>query len=372
MTTGFVTRGELVIPEIIPPPPPPDNGAAALVQQGWTTAQDYARDAFDKAVGFLETLEGLADDLGNLPDIAVDLDAITSQLIPYEAPEMVGEPGNMELDLPDPPTRPNLDILDETISVLQTWVAGIFTGIEPAVEAQIWERARARESAITQRRVRDVDRAHAARGFAKPSGAMWLDRADALQEQQNKESTLSRDVAIEQAKLQQANRHFAMTTIVEVAGGIIKIYATDMSAFLTRVEAEVKRAMGEAQIYDSRTKAFVAQVQGATSATESSAKVYEAEGRVVVAKAGLSIEVVKATIAKMISQLNTLVEIAKGGAQVSAQLAASALSAVNLSGGISASTSESRSASNTNSRGYSLEDKNQFSISHNFQHKEEE
>lgn len=371
MTTGIIINGTVNVPEILPPPAPPDNGAAALVEQGWVTAQDYAREAFDKAVAFLNTLEGLADDLGNLPDVTVNLDAITSELIPYEAPPAVGEPGNMAMTLPSPPTRPNLDILDETIAVLQTWVAGVFTGIEPAVEAQIWDRARARESAITQRRVMDVRRGFAARGFAKPPGAMSLELADALQEQQNKESTISRDIAIEQAKLQQANRHFAMTTIVEVAGGIIKIYAADMSAFVARVEAEVKRAMGEAQIYDSRTKAFVALVDGATSATESSAKVYEAESRVVIQKAGLSIEVVKANVAKMISQLNTLVEIAKGGAQVSAQLAASALSAVNLSGGISASTSESRGASNTNSRSFSVDDRTSFSISHNYSHPDE-
>ena len=371
MTTGYVVSGTVNIPEIIPPPSPPDNGAATLVEQGWVTAQDYARDAFDRAVGFLQTLEDLADDVGNLPDLDVTIGPITSRLIPYSAPDVVGEPGNMELDLPSPPTRPNLDILDETIAVLQTWVAGISTGLEAAVENQIWDRGRARENSATQRRVMDVTRGFTSRGFAKPPGALSLELADALQEQQNKESTFNRDVAIEQAKLEQANRHFAMETIVKVASAMIQIYAVDMSAYVSRVDAEVKRATGVANIYESRTRAYVAQVQGATSETESSAKVYEAESRVVGLQAQINVEVLKATVSKMIAQLNSLVEIAKGGAQVSAQLAASALSAVNLSGGISASTSESRSASNTNSRGFSVEDRSSFSISHTYPHPEE-
>ena len=350
MSGGVVVLGGVnPFPGPPQPPEPPDNTAQELVSQGWVTAQDYARDAFDRAVSFLETLKDLADDVGNLPDLNVSIGPITSQLIPYDAPDVVAQPEGMELDLPLPPTRPNLDILDQTIATLQTWVAGISTGIEAAVENQIWDRGRARENAATQRRVMDVTRGFASKGFAKPPGALSLELADALQEQQNKESTFNRDVAIEQAKLEQANRHFAIENIVRVASAIIQIYATDMSAYVSQVDAEVKRATGIANIYESQTRAFVAQVQGATSETESSAKVYEAESRVVGLQAQINVEVLKATVSKMVAQLNSLVEIAKGGAQVSAQLAASALSAVNLSGGISASTSDSRSQSSSNS-----------------------
>jgi len=208
----------------------------------------------------------------------------------------------------------------------------------------------------------------AMRGFAKPPGALSIEIAAALQEQQDKESTLSRDVAVKQAELEQANRHFAMTAIVQVAAEIIKIYATDMAAFVARVDAEVKRAAGEASVFESRTRAYVAQVQGASTATTASAQVYEAESRVVIQEAGLHIEVLKANVQKMIAQLNALVEIAKGGAQVSAQLASSALGAVNLSGGISASTSESRSASASNSHSQSQSASTSYSESHSFNH----
>src|SRR5580765_4466278 len=93
----------------VPPPPPPDNGAAQLVHDGWESAQDYATTAFDRATDFLTDLQGLADDLGNLPDISLDIGAITSTLIPYVAPTIPNEPGNMEINVPDAPIRPDLD-----------------------------------------------------------------------------------------------------------------------------------------------------------------------------------------------------------------------------------------------------------------------
>jgi len=77
---------------VLPPPPPPDNGAQTLVTEGWEKAQDFATEAFDRATGFLQTLAAIADEFGNLPDITVDVGAITSQLVPYVAPPAPASP----------------------------------------------------------------------------------------------------------------------------------------------------------------------------------------------------------------------------------------------------------------------------------------
>lgn len=112
-------------------------------------------------------------------------------------------------------------LLTDLRAQLDTWVNGISTGLAPAVEQAIWDRARAREVTSSQRKITESIRAFAARGFTKPPGALNLDIQQALQDSQDAISTQSRDVMVKQADLEQSNRRFAFETAWKVEEQLI-------------------------------------------------------------------------------------------------------------------------------------------------------
>lgn len=107
------------------------------------------------------------------------------------------------------------DAFDKATNWLVNTITLGGTGINPAVEAQIWQRGRDRivaDSLSTQAQIMDD---FASRGFSLPAGAMAaridaarFDQAAKLQEQ-------SRDVAIKQAEIEIENLRFAVEQAVK-------------------------------------------------------------------------------------------------------------------------------------------------------------
>lgn len=79
------------------------------------------------------------------------------------------------------------------------------SGLDPAVEQAIWDRARDRETSVALANEQEVMRASEALGFALPTGVLAAQLREAQQNYYAKLSELSRDVAIKQADLEQAN-----------------------------------------------------------------------------------------------------------------------------------------------------------------------
>ncbi len=79
------------------------------------------------------------------------------------------------------------------------------TGLNPAIEKAIWDRARDRETKIALANEAEIQRSSEAFGFALPAGALAAQLREAQQNYYGKLSELSRDVAIKQADLEQAN-----------------------------------------------------------------------------------------------------------------------------------------------------------------------
>ena len=104
---------------------------------------------------------------------------------------------------------------------LLSYVSGFSTGLSAAVEQAIWDRARVREGAVMARAREEAIRGFAARGFSMPGGVLveQLNRAD--QEAIDKSSSLSRDIAIEQAKLEQGNFQFAFGQAIALEGQLL-------------------------------------------------------------------------------------------------------------------------------------------------------
>lgn len=96
------------------------------------------------------------------------------------------------------------------------------TGLAPAVEAAIWDRARTREDSIVQTNLDTVMRNVEARGFALPTGAFHAQLREAQRQGLAKTSELSRDVAIKQAELEQTNAKHAIEQGVALEARLIE------------------------------------------------------------------------------------------------------------------------------------------------------
>lgn len=167
---------------------------------------------------------------------------------------------------------------------LATYLAG-GTGLKPTVETAIYNRARERNDAEAAR-ARDAAYAEAAsRGFTIPSGALLASIARARQEAANNNSKVSADIAIAQAKMEQDNLQFAVTTsanlrtavlnaslqyhqnLVSVNGAaldyaktvlssLIEVYNTAVKAFATKLDAY----KAEVVVYEARLKAAMSSI----------------------------------------------------------------------------------------------------------------
>jgi hypothetical protein len=169
-------------------------------------------------------------------------------------------------------TRYTSSLIDAIRTNLLAWVDGANTGLSPAVEAALWERGRQRETAATNRKIGDVTKRASRSGLTRPPGAMYIDIGQALQEQQSTLVALSREVMIEQAKLEQSNRRFAFEQAWKVEEGMIQYSgqiagrALDAAKFTQQVALDIYRDTvarfgHEVQAFSAKVDAFKAALQ---------------------------------------------------------------------------------------------------------------
>lgn len=83
-------------------------------------------------------------------------------------------------------------------------------------EAAIWDRLRAREDTLNAKNTFEAINASARRGWSLPSGVLTERLFVAQQENTLRQSTASRDIAIEQAKIANDNLRFAVSEAVRI------------------------------------------------------------------------------------------------------------------------------------------------------------
>lgn len=184
-------------------------------------------------------------------------------------------------------------LLDNLKATLNARIQG-GTGLAPAVEQAIWDRARDRETMLALAKEQEVLRGAEALGFALPSGVMAGQLADARREYHDKLSGLSRDIAIKQAEMEQANLQQATTLALQLETTLLDdCYKLEMLALETaKTAADNAIAAHNAAI--EHFKALLAGYQAYASAYDT---VIKAElNKVEVFKALLSAEETKANI----------------------------------------------------------------------------
>lgn len=165
---------------------------------------------------------------------------------------------------------------------LSTYLAG-GTGLNPAVENAIFERARDKNAAEA-RRVREAStREAAAAGFTMPNGAMLATIQQARQAGADNNARAAGEIVVLQAEMEQKNLQFAVTTSVglrtallnatlsyhqnmisingqaleyakSVLASVIEVYNTSVKAFGVKLDAY----RAEAAVYETKLKSAMA------------------------------------------------------------------------------------------------------------------
>lgn len=96
------------------------------------------------------------------------------------------------------------------------------TGLPADVEAAIWDRGRNREQRLTERLSAEVAAVPASLGWPTAQGATLQRQRMAAQDDVNRDSTLSREIMIEQARLEQRNIHFCVQQGIGLWLGVMR------------------------------------------------------------------------------------------------------------------------------------------------------
>jgi len=326
-----------------------------LVVAGWSSAQAYARQAYQEALDFLHVLQSLSENIAAIPYINTNLASVSLNLEKFDL--LLGElPANpSDVYFYAEGSDYSSLLLTSVTDLLKLWVGGASTGISPTVEAAIWSREQAREIVASNKKKVEVVKQFAVRGFIKPPGAFAVQLLEAEQQAQDNIISASRDIAIKQADLEQSNRRFALDLAWKVEQGLMQ-YRSDRQKRLLEHAKYLQSYLID--IFQAKLAAYNADVLAYGTRINAEVSLHRAEIDRLIAEANLRLETAKTNLQAMIQKVQLLVEDAKAGAQISAQLAAAALSAVNLSGGLhdsssnAATTSASSQASVSESVGY--------------------
>lgn len=168
------------------------------------------------------------------------------------------------------------------------------SGIAPAVEQQIWDRSRDRETQIALAREQEVLRSAESLGFPLPSGVLAGQLADARREYHDKLSGLSRDVAIKQAELEQSNLQNSIQSAMQLENNLMEdAYRLEMLGF----EASKAAADNAIAAHNAALEHFKALLAGYQAYAAAYETVVKSElSKIEVFKALLSAEEIKATI----------------------------------------------------------------------------
>lgn len=314
----------------------PDNGAASTVANQWVAMQNFATSAFQGAQTFITALQNM-----RFAGVSIDPHLETLDLNIAAFNQLLGTaptvPAN-NFAFTEIPYSSNL--LTDLRAQLLAWVDGKSTGILPSVEQAIYDRGRAREAVASNRKAQEAVRQFAMRGFPKPPGALSLEIQDAAQAAQNNDISLNRDIIIKQAELEQSNRRFSMEQSWKMEEGMIAYTNQQMQRALDKARVLqqfiIDTFQQQVAEYGVQTQAYSARVGAETAA-------FKAKTDMQVAEANVRMEAARIQLQTFIQEVTLTVEALKAGATVSAQLAASALSAMQVQASVQDHTQTSSS-----------------------------
>ncbi len=227
-----------------------------------------------------------------LDDIhAPDFVGLVMPVFDAQTPEFEGSalPGILQWSEPTYRT----EILDEALSVIRTlWSGG--SGIPPAVEQAMVERAMSREDMIANREIDSVADEFSLRGFTMPTG-MQAARVDQMrQDLALKKLSLNRELTIKFAEWQIENIRFGVQQAVAAENVYVNIF---LNAAQRMFEAARFQVEAQINVYNAQVALFNARMNGLqVQASVFSTKVQAELAKIEVFKAEVEAELAKGRI----------------------------------------------------------------------------
>jgi hypothetical protein len=224
--------------------------------------------------------------------------------------------------------------LGAELALAQAWVVKALstggTGLDPAIEDQIWQRDRSRILKDAARSTAQAMSLWAARGYPLPPGGLVGQVALIDQDARDKIAQSSRDIAIKQAEMELENIRFAVdkaismrTTAIQAAGDYIRTLALG-----PQLGAELATSMADAKMK---------MAQALTSLYQAEVAAVELPVRASIAEANANVEIRKANLGAQVETIRARVSVVEAAAQSAGTQAAAALNALNASTGFSGS-----------------------------------
>ena len=251
---------------------------------------------------------------------------LTMPLFDATAPEFEGSalPGILQWSEPVYTT----EILDEVlVKIRDLWSGG--SGIPPAVEQAMVERAHSREDMTANREIASVDEEFSMRGFTMPTG-MQAARVDQLrQDLAIKKLGLNRDLTIEFAKWQIENIRFGVEQAIAAENVYVNLFNNmaerTFVAARFQVESQISVYNAQVSLFNARMQAY--QIEASVfdtlvRAEMTKVEVFKAEIEADIARGQLNEQRVRVYTAQ-IEAINTQIEIYKAqmqGASVQADV----------------------------------------------------
>lgn len=215
------------------------------------------------------------------------------------------------------------------------------TGLDPAVEQAIWDRADARLTVQEAKDQTEIESYFSSRGFDLPTGAMAGRLQEHLNERARNRTDLNDKILIQTSELAQKNSQFIIGVARELKKDLLN---NEMEVFAARSTAQTEK-----------NKAIVAK--------------YEVDVKQLDVEIGAAIEELRANLGGYSAIASLRERISSGMANVVMQAMASAYGSVNMSASLSHQTgrSESESFSHGETRSASYGKSENLSESHDFE-----
>lgn len=220
------------------------------------------------------------------------------------------------------------EILNEVLDVIRTlWAGG--SGIPPAVEQAMVERALSREDMIANREIDSVAEEFSLRGFTMPTG-MQAARTDQMrQDLALKKLSLNRELTIKFAEWQIENIRFGVQQAIAAENVLVNIFLNSaqrmFEAAKFQIEAQLNIYNAQVSLYNARMNGY--QIEASVfdtlvKAELSKIEVFRAEIEAEVARGQINEQKVR-TYTAQVQALQTEVEVFKArmqGAQIQSEV----------------------------------------------------
>lgn len=202
----------------------------------------------------------------------------------------------------------------DEFTAAQAWVNKALTtggtGLSAAVEAQIWERDRARLQGEANRAEEEALTMWAGRRFPLPPGAAAHQILQIRQKLTDGLSQASRDVAIKQAEMELENVKFALTTTLdrrkESIAQALEYVKTLTFAYTFPSEQVVQSAQSTASLQQAATAYYEAQVGLKDLVLKNAMNTYDVQARFVETKANIQLQYVRQEVDALVAAMHSV------------------------------------------------------------------